>query len=241
MTSRKLTVVPLALMSLLWLCNPQRATAQSSIVNVPSTDVVAAEKLYLEMDFITNYAWQKDDDRFANFLPRAVVGVGHNVEVGVNVSYTRVPGGGAPIELQPNAKWQFYQNEEQGIAASVGCLWFVPVTHRSGTDTLGECYSVASRRIKGSYGPRFTGGAYVLIGAGEAERTKAGAIFAYGQPLAKKVGLLIDWSSGNNRLGYVAPALKLTLPRNSSLSAGYAIANHGRGRNALFVYYGTQF
>ena len=66
MTSRKLTVAPLALMSLLWLSNPERATAQSSIVNVPSTDVVAAEKLYLEMDFITNYAWQSEDDRFTD-------------------------------------------------------------------------------------------------------------------------------------------------------------------------------
>src|SRR2546429_23075 len=28
---------------------------------------------------------------------------------------------------------------------------------------------------------------------------------------------------------------------NSSLSTGYSIANHGRGKNALFVYYGTQF
>src|SRR5436309_5459629 len=88
----------------------QSLAAQSAIVNAPSTDVVAAKKIYVEMDFITNYAWQRDDARFANYLPRAVVGIGHNIEAGANVSYTRVPGGGAPVELQPNVKWQFYSN-----------------------------------------------------------------------------------------------------------------------------------
>ena len=121
--------------------------AQSTVMNAPSTDVVAAKKVYLEMDFITNYAWAQGDDRFANYLPRAVVGVGGNVEVGVNVSYTRVPGGGEPIEMQPNAKWQFYNDEEKGIAAAAGCMFFVPITHRAGTDTFAQCYSVASKGV----------------------------------------------------------------------------------------------
>src|SRR6185503_10332676 len=87
------------------------SNAQSTVMNAPSTDIVSAKKVYLEMDFITNYAWAKGDERFTNYLPRAVVGVGDHIEVGANVSYTRVPGGGAPLELQPNAKWQFYNNE----------------------------------------------------------------------------------------------------------------------------------
>src|ERR1044072_7743313 len=153
--------------------------AQSTVMNAPSTDVVSAKKVYLEMDFITNYAWAEGDERCANYLPRAVVGIGHNIEVGANVSYTRVPGGGAPIELQPNAKWKFYQNEARGIAASVGCIWFVPFTHRPGTKTFGQCYSVASKKVPGAYGPRFTGGGYYLIAAGNAEKTRAGAIVAY--------------------------------------------------------------
>lgn len=217
------------------------ASAQSAIVNVPSTDVVSARKVYVEMDFITNYAWQSRDERFANYLPRAVVGAGHNIEVGVNLSYTHVPDGAEPLELQPNAKWQFYQNEAKGLAASVGCIWFVPVRHRSGSNTLGQCYLVASKQMRGDYGPRFTGGGYALIGAGQAERTKSGAIVAYEQPLTKNLQLLVDWSSGDNRFGFVSPAINLVLPHNSSLSGGYAIANHGRGRNWLFLYYGTQF
>ena len=215
--------------------------AQSSLMNVPSTDVVAAKKVYVEMDYITNYAWQTDDVKFENYLPRAVVGVGHNLEVGANFSYTRVPGGGEPIELQPNAKWQFYSDKEKGVAASAGCIWFLPISHRSGTDTFGQCYAVASKQFCGDYGPRFTGGGYTLIGANSDQGTKAGAIVAYEQPFSKKVGLIVDWSSGNNRFGYISPGFYLLMPHNGSFSAGYAIANQGRGRNALFVYYGVQF
>ncbi len=77
------------------------AAAQSTILNTPSTDVVAPKKVYVEMDFITNYAWQRDDgSKFANYIARAVVGVARNVEAGVNVSFTHVRGGGQPIELQ---------------------------------------------------------------------------------------------------------------------------------------------
>src|ERR1043166_5516842 len=219
-----------------------RAAAQSTILNTPSTDVVASKKVYVEMDFITNYAWQRNDDsKYANYAPRVVVGVARNIEAGVNVSFTHVPGGGQPIELQPNAKWQFYQNERKGLAAAAGCIWYVSITHRAGTDTVGQCYSVASKKVSGDLGPRFTGGGYVLIGASKAERTRAGAIVAYEQPFSKRTGLLLDWLSGDNRFGSVSPGLYLLLPHNRSLSGGYTIANHGRGKNAFFLYYGTQF
>ena len=95
-------------------------------MNVPSTDVVSPSKVYLEMDFITNYAWERRD-HFENYIPRTVIGVGKNIEVGANVSYTHVPGGGEPIELQPNAKWQFYNNEQKGVAAAVGCIGYIAV------------------------------------------------------------------------------------------------------------------
>jgi len=239
MKKRKL-VLALAMLSL--AVSAHQAAAQSTILNTPSTDVVARKKVYVEMDFITNYAWQRDDDsKYANYAPRVVVGVARNVEVGVNVSFTHVPGGGEPIELQPNAKWQFYQNEQKGLAAAAGCIWYLPITHRAGTDSVGQCYSVVSKKVSGDLGPRFHGGGYVLIGASKAERTKAGAIVAYEQPFSKRTGLLLDWLSGDNRFGSVSPGLYILTPHNGSLSAGYTIANHGRGKNALFVYYGTQF
>jgi hypothetical protein len=216
------------------------AQAQSTILNVPSTDVVSARKVYLEMDFLTNYAWQRQGS-FQNYIPRAVIGLGHNVEIGANVSYTHVPGEGLPIEVQPNIKWRIYSNEETGTALAVGCILYAPITHRAGTNTLGQCYSTFSKQMRGRFGPRFTGGGYALLHANENERTKAGAILGYQQPLVKKVSLIVDWTSGDNRLGYVSSGLSFTTSANSSLTTGYTVANHGRGKNALFAYYGIQF
>src|SRR5438045_8147516 len=91
-----------------------RAVAQSTIMNTPSTDVVASKKVYVEMDFLTNYAWEREGS-FQNYIPRAVVGVAGNVEAGVNVSFTHVSGQDSPAEVQPNVKWQFYRNEKADV------------------------------------------------------------------------------------------------------------------------------
>jgi hypothetical protein len=216
------------------------ARAQSTLMNVPSTDVVAAKKIYVEMDFLTNYAWQRQGS-FQNYIPRTVIGAGRNIEVGVNVSYTHVSGESQPIEVQPNIKWQFYSNEGNGTAAAVGCILYTPVTHRTDSTTLGQCYSVASKQLRGRFGPRFTGGAYALLHASDDEKTKAGAIIGYEQPLVKKVSLIVDWFSGDNRFGYLSPGLSFVTSKKSALTTGYTIANHGSGKNALFAYYGVQF
>ena len=214
--------------------------AQSTLMSVPSTDVVPAKKLYLEMDFITNYASQRENS-FQSYIPRTVVGVARNVEVGANVSYTHVPGGGEPIEVQPNIKWQFYSNEGKGTAGAVGCILYAPVTHRAGTDTFGMCYTVFSKRLIGFNRPRFTGGTYALVDRRDGEGTRMGAIAGYEQPLTKRIGFTVDWFSGNNRFGYVSPGFSFATSTNSTLYTGYSIANHGRGNNALFAYYGVQF
>ena len=239
MTTRKLTSLVLPVVCCLLAYGA--VMAQSTIMNTPSTSVVAAKKVYVEMDFLTNYAWQRQGS-FQNYIPRTVIGVARNVEVGVNVSYTHISDGESqPIEVQPNIKWQFYSNEGSGTAAAVGCILYAPVTHRAGTTTFGQCYSVASKQLRGRFGPRFTGGAYALLHASDDEKTKVGAIAGYEQPLAKKVSFLVDWFSGDNRFGYVSPGFSFVTSKKSALTTGYAIANHGRGRNSLFAYYGIQF
>ena len=222
------------------LSGQHAAVAQSALMNVPSTDVVPAKKVYLEFDFLTNYAWQREGS-FQNYIPRAVVGIGRNVEVGANVSYTHISGESLPIEVQPNIKWRIYSNEGNQTAVAVGCILYAPVTHRTGTNTFGQCYTVASKQLRGRFGPTFTGGVYALVHANEDEPTKVGAIVGYEQPLVKKISFLVDWSSGDNRFGYITPGLSFETSTNSSLQAGYTIANHGRGKNALFAYYGIQF
>ncbi len=240
MSTSRFALLLLLFLLIFGLCGHRPAQAQSTLLNVPSTDVVAARRVYVEMDFLTNYAWQRQGS-FQNYIPRAVIGVGRKVEVGANLSYTHVAGETSPLELQPNIKWQVYSNEENGTAVAIGCILYAPITHRADTNTLGQCYSTFSKQMRGRFGPRFTGGPYVLLHASEDERTKAGAIIGYEQPLAKKVSLIVDWSSGDNRFGYVSSGLSFVTSKKSALTTGYTVANHGRGKNALFAYYGIQF
>ena len=118
MRNRGGNIIWLAAAFAVCLLTQRAAICQSTILNVPSSDVVATKKVYVEFDFITNYAWERHGS-FQNYVPRAVVGIGHNVEVGANISYTHVSGETLPIELQPNIKWRFYSNEANGTARNV--------------------------------------------------------------------------------------------------------------------------
>ena len=216
------------------------AVAQSTLFNVPSTDVVSKKKVYLEFDFLlhpTSHA----NGGFQIYAPRAVFGVAKGVEVGVNVAAVDAFAPDQPVYISPNVKWQFYNNEKTGVAVSAGGLLYTPIAHRAGADTYGFVYSVVSKKVKSDYGPRITGGGYALPGLAKGPGTKGGAIVGYEQPLAKRVTFVADWFSGKNAFGYVTPGFSFTLTKSSLLNVGYSMGNHGRGNNALFVYYGITF
>jgi len=223
------------------VATPMNASAQSTLFNIPSTDVVAKKKVYLEFDFISHLE-SHSNGGFQAYVPRAVVGVGMRTEVGVNAAFLDAEAPDQPIELQPNVKHQFYQNEGKGVTVAGGGILYLPVSHRTGTDTFGMFYTVVSKQVKASYGPRVTGGAYGLVGRVSGAGNSGGAIVGYEQPLAPgKVSFVADWFSGKNRFGYVTPGLSITISKSSLLYAGYSVGNEGRKNNALFVYYGITF
>jgi hypothetical protein len=234
------TIAALSAAVLLMLLPKSVAVAQSTLFNVPSTDVVAKKKVYLEFDFLSHFESHADGG-FQIYAPRAVFGIGKGVEVGLNVTAVDAFAPDQPIYISPNAKWQFYNNEEKGVAISAGGLLYTPIAHRAGADTFGFVYSVVSKKVKSEYGPRLTGGGYALPGLADGAGTRGGAIVGYEQPLAKKVTFVTDWFSGKNAFGYVTPGFSFTLPKSSLLNVGYSIGNRGRGNNALFVYYGITF
>lgn len=240
MRENKLTLCRLGLILALCLWCIHAAKAQSTLANAPSTDVVAEKKVYLEFDFVSNYAHHYNSG-FQSYAPRAVVGIGHNVEAGANVVYTDGFGSSQPIEIQPNFKWRFFTNERKKLAASLGCILYVPITHRTGTDTFGLCYTLFSKKLNGTYGPRFTGGGYALVNRRDGNGAKAGAVAGYEQPLAGRVSFVMDWFSGQNRFGYVTPGFSFTTSQRSTLYTGYSIGNHGRRNNAFFTFYGITF
>lgn len=213
--------------------------AQSTIFNIPSTDVQSPRKVYLEGDFITHFASYQNGG-YQTYEPRLVVGLSGHTEVGVNLVYTRAASA-SPIEVQPNIKWQFYNNEKIGVAIAVGGLVAIPVTHRRDGNTTGLVYVVGSKSFSGARTPRLTFGGYQLIGRFADGTDKTGVLAGVEQPLNKTFSFVTDWFSGNNDFGYVTPGVGITLSPKNNIYAGYSIGNQGRGNNSLGVYYGHTF
>ncbi len=239
MTRLFLNHVRLALVAACLLCGAANAAGQSTIFNVPSSDVQAPRQVYFEADFITHFASYKDGG-YQTYLPRVVVGLPGHTEVGVNVGYTRAATA-QPVDVEPNFKWQFYSNEKRGLALAVGGLVSIPVTHRRGNRTTGLVYVVGSKAFQGTYGPKFTFGGYRLVGPFDAGTDKTGMLAGYEQPVNKTFSFVTDWFSGNNDLGYITAGTGITLSPKNNIYAGYSFGNQGRGNNSLGVYYGHTF
>jgi hypothetical protein len=216
----------------------RRALAQSTIFNIPSTDAVGQKRVYVEFDFISHLE-SHNKGGFQSYVPRAVFGLGKGVEVGVNVAATN---SAAPTVayIQPNIKWQFYADEDSGVALAGGAIAFTPLKDRDDNDGFGFFYGNVSKKFKGKYGLRLTFGGYG-IGGLDTDVDKGGVMVGYEQPLAGKASFVADWFSGENGFGYVTPGFSFTLPKNGLLNIGYSIGNSGRKNNALFVYYGVTF
>jgi hypothetical protein len=227
------------LLAIIFLAQTLPIFAQSTLFNIPSTDVLPKKKIYLEFDFVSHLESYKKGG-FQSYIPRAVVGLGKKIEVGVNVGFTRssVPNS---IEVQPNIKYQLYSGEKNGVAATAGTVLYAPITRRAGTNTFAMVYSNVSKQVPGKYGPRFTGGVYGLVNRIKGTGARGGVMVGYEQPITSKVKFVSDWFSGNNRFGYVTPGIAVTTGKTSALYAGYSIGNEGRKNNALFIYYGITF
>jgi hypothetical protein len=235
------------------------AMAQSTIFNIPTTDTVSKGKAYAEFDFMPQVPGT-DVSRIYMYNPRLVVGVPHNIEVGVNfpiIHFASSAGDSlTSAYIQPNAKWKFYDNEKAGVAIAVGGVINTPLNYRDTQDSWGYIYGLVSKKIKtGNYGPRFHGGAYGVVSANQDASAgpvsflgrRAGAILGYEQPVQKRISIVADWFSGKNNLGYFTPGVSITVPGNGLLNAGYGIGNDSwENSNAtrnryLFFYYGVTF
>ena len=138
----------LALLISTLLLGCSSVTAQSTVFNIPSTDVQSPGKVYLEADFIIHFGSLREGG-YQEYGPRVVVGLPGNMEVGVNAFHTRADPA-EPIVVEPNFKWQFYTNEKKGLAFATGVLISTPVTRRSSGTTTAQLYVVGSKNFEGS-------------------------------------------------------------------------------------------
>jgi len=221
------------------------AIAQSTLFNIPSTDAVSAKKVYAEFDYFAQMPTTSGTNRLYIYAPRVVVGIPGNLEGGVNIAAFHTKGS-TQSYFQPNLKWRFASNDDKGLAASAGSIYYKAINNRSSVDSFGIVYGNFSKKVKsGSYGPRFTAGPYTIYSGGSVwAGPKSGAILGYEQPIHPKVTIVADWFSGKNFFGYFTPGVSISLPHSSLFNAGYSIGNdsyNGNNNRLLFLYYGITF
>jgi hypothetical protein len=209
------------------------ASAQQTVFNVPTTDVLEKGKVYLELDAAFKI---NDDDalgKFSSFVPRIVVGAGGNVEVGLNLTGNVQPGADSTT-LVPNLKWKFYQNEKKDFALTAGNNFYIPVRNRAynfGTYT----YVAGSKTRKKT---RLTAGGFVAskhVFAPNASR--GGGQFAIEQTLNDKFTVAADWVTGRHASGYFTPGVIYKPHPKVTTYWSYSIGNADAARgNHFFLF-----
>lgn len=214
-------------------------SAQQTIFNVPTTDVMDKGKVYVELDasFKTNN--QAALQKFSSFVPRVVVGVGNNVEVGLNVLGNIQPGADSTT-LVPTVKWKFYQNEKKGLALIGGTNVYLPVRNRA--YNIGSySYLATSKTIKKT---RLTAGGYVAsknVFAPNAVRS--GGQFGFEQSVNDKFTVAADWITGKHANGYFTPGVIYKPTPKLTTYWAYSIGNTnaGKGNHYFLLELGYNF
>ena len=262
---KKINVFSGLFVALLFVVAAQTAMAQSTIFNIPSTDTVDKGKAYFEFDYlpqIPGFDAAGTVPKYYTTLvnPRLVVGAPGGLEFGINFptfhnsqSVTYCGTSSTCGYAEPNVKWKFWKNDDEGLAVVGGALLHTPINQRTGNDTWGLFYGNFSKKVKmGNYGPRFSAGPYAVADKTPVTFTavgahRVGAILGYEQPVSSKVSIVADWYSGKNYYGYFTPGISITLPGSGLFNAGYSIGNDSwQNSNAtknryLFLYYGVTF
>ncbi|MGB5013972.1 MAG: hypothetical protein WBO68_08060 [Pyrinomonadaceae bacterium] len=178
-------------------------SAQQTIFNVPTTDVLDRGKVYMEIDAAFKLDRTDEFGRFSSFVPRIVVGVGGNVEVGLNVTGNVQPGADSTT-LVPTVKWKFYESKTKDTALIAGTNFYIPVRNRS-YNVGAYTYLAVSRTINKT---RLTAGGYVASKNVFASKAVwAGGQFGVEQTINSKVTLAADWITGRHSAGYLTPGV----------------------------------
>ncbi len=212
---------------------PQRATAQETVFNVPSQDVLAPGAVYGELDG----PFRLSDPKYVAITPRVVVGLGYNLEGGLNL----------PGYINEGDKlWTAMFTLKHGQSLDTTGPWtltegahvYLPLT--SGRDVGAFGYVMTGYKLMGTL--RLSGGVYAatqaVTGTGETEIGVLGGVeFAINGWLTAAV----DGYSGKNGLGYITPGLFVNPFGTWIFYPAYQISNVSRDGDSYLFEVGYTF
>ena len=203
--------------ALLALTTAKNGLTQETIFNVPNGDILDEGKFYGEFDF--TYLQSASN---GTYTPRLVVGIGHKIEIGVNVNGISTPARPSQTTQAPTFKWKVYDGSENGWAFIIGNDVFVPVENRS-YNVGNYIYLEFTKTLRSQ--TRFTLGAFDFTAHVVASGNKAGGQFGIEQPAGKRVTLAADWFTGKQSAGYLTPGAIIKVTPKLTLYPAYEIGN----------------
>lgn len=212
---------------------------QQTIFNVPSSDVLDKGKVYFELDASFKPVSQDAVHKFSSFVPRLVVGVGHNVEIGLNLTGNLQPGADTTT-LVPAIKWRPYFNGDNGWSIVAGDHLFIPVRNKS--YNIGNyVYLQVSKNFK--TGTRLTAGGYHFSKHVVSAEDRAGGQFGFEQTVNKKLNITADWYTGRHAAGYFTPGISFRPAPKLTGYIGYSIGNGAvkHGNHFFLLEFGYNF
>lgn len=211
-----------------------KVRAQQTVFNVPTTDVLPKEKLYFEMDISVKPNDTNALQHFSSFVPRLVVGVGGNVEVGVNIPGNIQPGPDSTT-IVPAIKWRIYSGKDNGWAVVVGSHLYVPV-HNKTYNAGNYSYLMTQKSFK--TGTRLgCGGYFYSKNTVVPDANRAGGQFTFEQPITKKLNFNTDWFTGKHANGYLTTGFAYKVTDKLTGVAAYSIGNANASRGNHFLYF----
>jgi hypothetical protein len=194
------------------------AYGQQTVFDVPSADVLEKGKVYGELDGTV-----RPVDPLATFTPRVVVGVGHQIEVGMNFDGLSAPALDQ-LAISPTVKWKLWKDRTSAWSFYVGDDVLFPVRKR--TYSAGN-YVYAFFAKEWKQGTRICIGGYDFTRNVVAAGNRAGGQFTFEQRVNNRLTLAAEWYTGNTAVGYVNPGAILKLNSKFTLYAAYQIGNAG--------------
>jgi len=220
-------LIPLVLSILVFVTG---ADAQQTIFTIPSSDVLDRGKVSVELAGAFKVNNEQTLRKFSSFVPRLIVGLGKNVEIGFAFTGNIQPGPDAPT-FGTGVKWKFY--EKRGFSFFAGTTFYIPIKHRAY-----KAGTVSYVGISKSIGnARFTAGGFVSTrNVFAPHATRSGGIFGFEYEVNKKIGFAADWINGRHAFGFLTSGLIYKPHPKVSTTWAYAIGNNNANRgNHFFI------
>jgi hypothetical protein len=203
---------------LAFLALPGSAFAQETVFDVPNADILDRGKVYGELDVTA-----REMGSVSTYTPRVVIGIGHGIEIGVNLNGLAAPSTDL-LTVAPSIKWRPWKSATSGWSFYSGDDLFFPVHDR--TYAAGN-YVYAAFAKEWKHGTRVTVGGYDFTRDVVAAANRAGGQFTFEQQLGKRWTVAAEWYTGNTEAGFVNTGLIVKLTGKLSLYAAYQIGNSG--------------